>query len=376
MGSGFCSHPRGFRLTGAAMSRRGHLAWFLAGLLLVLCGQSTDSFEVRVEGNSSEVGYGGTVLLNCSSSCPEAGAPRGLETSLSKERVSQGPGWVSVRLRNITEPLSDVLCYFYCFGERKVAAFRVLAYEFPQPQLTISSPNTSSNETVAIKCSSAPSWPPGLKLRLHRSHWHPQAWEEGPISLELVAREEDDGAEFSCQAQLSLGNRTLTKSSPTATLRVTYQPWMDDRSCPPSQNWTEGQDETLRCWAWGNPRPHLECAKDREPFPAGVPRPVTRAHAGTYLCRATNPLGTTVRTVTIWVQYHDPDLLLPVLVGVVVVAALVAGGVGYGIYYRKKKIREYRLQEQQRRLQMEPPRPTRCLEETAALNGSAPEAQV
>ncbi|NXX00030.1 ICAM1 protein, partial [Larus smithsonianus] len=82
----------------------------------------------------------------------------------------------------------------------------------------------------------------------------------------------------------------------------TGRPWMDDRSCPPSQNWTEGQDETLRCWAWGNPRPHLECAKDREPFPAGVPRPVTRAHAGTYLCQATNPLGTTVRSVTVWVQ--------------------------------------------------------------------------
>ncbi|NXN36822.1 ICAM1 protein, partial [Rhinoptilus africanus] len=79
-------------------------------------------------------------------------------------------------------------------------------------------------------------------------------------------------------------------------------PRMDEGSCPPSQNWTEGQDETLRCWAWGNPRPHLECAKDGEPFPAGVPLPATRAHAGTYLCRATNPLGTVVRSVTLWVH--------------------------------------------------------------------------
>lgn len=81
-----------------------------------------------MEGTSSEVGYGGTVLLNCSSSCPEAGAPGGLETSLSKEWVGRGPGWLSIRLYNITEPLSDVFCYFYCFGERKVATFRVLAY--------------------------------------------------------------------------------------------------------------------------------------------------------------------------------------------------------------------------------------------------------
>ncbi|NXA23515.1 ICAM5 protein, partial [Ibidorhyncha struthersii] len=57
----------------------------------------------------------------------------------------------------------------------------------------------------------------------------------------------------------------------------------------------------LRCWARGNPPPRLECAKDGEPFPAGVPRTVTRAHAGTYRCQATNPLGTAVRSVTVWV---------------------------------------------------------------------------
>uniref|UniRef100_A0A8B9S037 Intercellular adhesion molecule N-terminal domain-containing protein n=1 Tax=Accipiter nisus TaxID=211598 RepID=A0A8B9S037_9AVES len=79
-------------------------------------------------GTSSEVGYGGTVLLNCSSSCPEAGAHGGLETSLSKEWVGRGPGWLSIRLYNITEPLSDIFCYFSCFGERKMATFRVLAY--------------------------------------------------------------------------------------------------------------------------------------------------------------------------------------------------------------------------------------------------------
>ncbi|NXE85594.1 ICAM5 protein, partial [Cochlearius cochlearius] len=79
-------------------------------------------------------------------------------------------------------------------------------------------------------------------------------------------------------------------------------PRMDDGSCPPSQNWTEGQDETLRCSARGNPPPRLVCTKDGEPFPAGVPHPVTRAHTGTYHCRATNLLGTAVRNVTVWVH--------------------------------------------------------------------------
>lgn len=72
---------------------------------------------------------------------------------------------------------------------------------------------------------------------------------------------------------------------------------------------------------------------------------------------------------------HDPDLVLLVLLPVVVAAALVAGGLGYGIYYRQKKIGRYRLQDGQRRLEMEPPRTTSC-PERAALNGSAPEAQL
>lgn len=72
---------------------------------------------------------------------------------------------------------------------------------------------------------------------------------------------------------------------------------------------------------------------------------------------------------------HDPDILLLVLLPLVLVAALVAGGVGYSIYYRKKKIRQYRLQERQRQREMEARRPPHCSDEVATLNGSAGAAQ-
>ncbi|NWR39917.1 ICAM5 protein, partial [Tachuris rubrigastra] len=79
-------------------------------------------------------------------------------------------------------------------------------------------------------------------------------------------------------------------------------PWLDDVGCPLEQNWTEGQEETLRCLAQGNPRPLVSCARDGQSFPAGISHPITRRHAGTYHCWATNELGTDERSITVWVH--------------------------------------------------------------------------
>lgn len=53
---------------------------------------------------------------------------------------------------------------------------------------------------------------------------------------------------------------------------------------------------------------------------------------------------------------HDPDVVLPVLVGLVAAGTLLVGAVTYSIYYRKRKIRQYRLRQRQRQLEMKPMR--------------------
>nr|XP_025956325.1 intercellular adhesion molecule 1-like [Dromaius novaehollandiae] len=360
----------------AAMPRRGRLALPLATMLLALFGRAApgaagSSFAVVVAGPET-VPYGEAALVNCSTTCPAAEAAGGLETSLAKGSLEQGPGWLAVRLHNVTEPRARLLCYFTCFGQRKTAALTLMAYRFPDPYLAISEPNASLHEPVAVECSTAPSQPPGLQLWLRSSRGAQVSGTEGHVLLNLTAHEEDDGLEFVCEAELPVGNQTLQKKSAPAKLSVFYGPRMDEAGCPQQQTWTEGREAALRCSARGNPPPHVECARDGRPFPVAQPQPAARAHAGTYRCRAANRLGDAGRTVEVLVEYYEFPVLPAVLVTMAVLAFACAAGVGYGFYHHKKKIRRYKLQERQRQMEMQPM--VGRSPEAAAPNGSAPAA--
>ncbi|KAI6059979.1 Intercellular adhesion molecule 5 [Aix galericulata] len=80
------------------------------------------------------------------------------------------------------------------------------------------------------------------------------------------------------------------------------EPSIGEAGCPARRLWVEGTAAELGCNASGNPLPHVACAKLGDPQAPPASPNVTRAHAGTYQCRATNAHGSALRNITITVE--------------------------------------------------------------------------
>ncbi|XP_006875223.1 PREDICTED: intercellular adhesion molecule 4 [Chrysochloris asiatica] len=87
-------------------------------------------FWVRLNPEFVAVPPGGSVWLNCSSSCP---LPEGseLRSRLRRGKTLSGPGWTSYELLDVRAWSSDVHCFITCKGETRWATARVTAYKRP-----------------------------------------------------------------------------------------------------------------------------------------------------------------------------------------------------------------------------------------------------
>ncbi|NXC32798.1 ICAM5 protein, partial [Campylorhamphus procurvoides] len=136
-----------------------------------------------------------------------------------------------------------------------------------------------------------------------------------------------DAGRYVCRATNRHGVATRN-----VVVTVEYEPSIGEPGCPERRLWLEGTPAQLGCAATGNPPPLVTCAKvgDSRDHPLDpplvtpkgqrdtqdpprVPPIVTRAHAGTYECRATNAHGSVIRNVTVAVEYGPAAVTLRVL---------------------------------------------------------------
>lgn len=90
----------------------GH--WIKQRSFHVPAGAQGQAFQLQVEPQNPVVPAGGSLLVNCSTDCPQPELIS-LETSLFKEEVGEGLGWKAYRLSNVTSD-SEIFCSSICNG--------------------------------------------------------------------------------------------------------------------------------------------------------------------------------------------------------------------------------------------------------------------
>ncbi|XP_035169860.1 intercellular adhesion molecule 5, partial [Oxyura jamaicensis] len=133
--------------------------------------------------------------------------------------------------------------------------------------------------------------------------------DEGPPSAgggRAVSR--SDAGRYTCRATNKHGSALRS-----VYVSVEYEPSIGEAGCPARRLWVEGTAAELGCNASGNPLPHVACAKLGDPHAPPASPNVTRAHAGTYQCRATNAHGSALRNITITVEYSPVAVSLRVV---------------------------------------------------------------
>ncbi|XP_053145644.1 intercellular adhesion molecule 5-like [Hemicordylus capensis] len=193
----------------------------------------------------------------------------------------------------------------------RTATKTVAVFSLPDPILHVDPQAVLVNKTVTFTCNSSGTGSPGIKMQIRDAKETFASASNSSLQVLRTAQEEDDGGEFTCKVELMVDGHPVPVVKKTfAKLTVFYGPRMNDTHCPSHWVWTEGNEETFVCLAWGNPEPTVECWKDQTPIKLGAPQRVTMDQDGLYQCNATNEYGSNVRYVTIHVERNRSSIIV------------------------------------------------------------------
>ncbi|XP_022444851.1 intercellular adhesion molecule 5 [Delphinapterus leucas] len=202
-------------------------------LALIPCpGAAEDLFEVSVWPHQALVKYGQSLMVNCSTTCPDPG-PSGIETLLKKTQVGKGPQWKEFLLEDVTQN-SILQCFFSCAGIQKDISLGITVYQSPEQVIMELQPEwVAVDDAFTVTCH-VPSVTPLENLtltllqdnqELHRKNFRSLAVasQRAEVTISVKAQREDDRCNFSCHAELDLsshGGGLFCSSSAIKALRI------------------------------------------------------------------------------------------------------------------------------------------------------------
>ncbi|XP_063562262.1 intercellular adhesion molecule 5 isoform X2 [Gorilla gorilla gorilla] len=191
-------------------------------LALILCpGVPEELFEVSIWPSQALVEFGQSLVVNCSTTCPDPG-PSGIETFLKKTQVDKGPQWKEFLLEDVTEN-SILQCFFSCAGIQKDTSLGITVYQPPEQVILELQPAwVAVDEAFTVKChvpSVAPLESLTLALlqgnqELHRKNFTSLAVasQRAEVIISVRAQKENDRCNFSCHAELDLSLQEFSQS--------------------------------------------------------------------------------------------------------------------------------------------------------------------
>uniref|UniRef100_A0A8C0NBC0 Ig-like domain-containing protein n=1 Tax=Canis lupus familiaris TaxID=9615 RepID=A0A8C0NBC0_CANLF len=201
-------------------------------VILLIWWATEEIFEVSVWPDQALVKFGQSLMVNCSTTCPDPG-PSGIETFLKKTQVDKGPQWKEFLLEDVTEN-SILQCFFSCAGIQKDTSLGITVYQPPEQVILDLQPAwVAVNEACTVKCQ-VPSVAPLENLtltllqgnqELHRKNFMnlDVASQRAEVTINVKAQREDDRCNFSCRAELDLsshGGGLFHSSSAIKVLRI------------------------------------------------------------------------------------------------------------------------------------------------------------
>ncbi|KAM8925574.1 intercellular adhesion molecule 4 [Lycaon pictus] len=212
---------------GSARRRRAAAAPGPGGSSPAPSGTSAP-FWVRISPKFKAVPPGGSVWLNCSSSCPLP-EDSGLSTRLRRGGTLRGPGWVSYQLLDVRAWSSEVHCFVTCAGQTRGATATITAYK--RPQRVILEPPVLAGSEYTLRCHLTHVFPVGflvVTLRLGgrviysenlKRHTSPDL-ANVTLTYKLPARRRDFRQTVTCHARFNLDGLVVRSSSAPMTLPV------------------------------------------------------------------------------------------------------------------------------------------------------------
>ncbi|XP_012496765.1 PREDICTED: intercellular adhesion molecule 1 [Propithecus coquereli] len=151
---------------------------------------------------------GGSVQVNCSSSCDQQ-ATLGLETDLAKTEVARGNNWRAYELSSVHQD-SNLICFSVCDGHQTMASASLTVYWCPdQVELAPLPPWQPVGENLTLHCQVTGGAPrSNLTVVFLRGeeelNRQPVVGEPAEVTATVPVARSDHGLNFSCRAELDL----------------------------------------------------------------------------------------------------------------------------------------------------------------------------